>query len=143
MLVLGWPSKFVLLPVSTSGFETAFITGSSGAFSTGIFSVEAVSVVFSEIWSFSWFLASKAPLTKSSYHFSRITLASSRFLVPEEITFCYLSTKVLPTQFSDLSLPLYMSCLTYMWSLPSFDLCIILINLKFFCVIICGITTYK
>ena len=49
MLVLGRPFNFVLLTVSTLGFETVSITGSSGVFSRDIFSVEAVSVVFSEI----------------------------------------------------------------------------------------------
>ena len=51
-------------------------------------------------------------------HFSKITVASSKFFVPEDKTLCFPLKKVLPTQFSDLSFPLYVSCLTYMCNLP-------------------------
>ena len=59
----------------------------------------------------------------SSNHFSKIGIASSRFGVPDEEIFCFPSIYSLPTQFFDLSSPLYLSCLIYIWSLPSF-LCI-------------------
>ena len=50
----------------------------------------------------------------NSYPYFRFSIifASSKLVVPDEMTFCLPLWKVRPTQFSDFNLPLYLSCLT-------------------------------
>ena len=73
------------------------------------------------VW-FSWLCLFNLSLSAwiSSNHFSKIGMASSKFWVPDEDIFCFPSIYSLPTQFFDFSSPLYLSCLTYICSLPSF-----------------------